>query len=63
MAIEATADDAEKILRVINNKIKPADVGGSSYTYYTHYKNMRLYYYIDHLRYQQDKIEKLLLTK
>jgi hypothetical protein len=29
----------------------------------THYKNMRLYYYIDHLRYQQDKIGKLILTK
>jgi hypothetical protein len=45
VVIEATADDAEKILRVINNKIKPADVGGRSYTYYTHYKNMYLYYY------------------
>jgi hypothetical protein len=45
VVIEATADDAEKILRVINNKIKPADVGGRSYTYYTHYKNMHLYYY------------------
>lgn len=42
VAIEATADVAEKTLSAINNKIKPADLGGRSYTELIYYYDYTL---------------------